>query len=132
MTATDPSEGARVQFSSLLKEAVSSIEGATGAMVLESDGEAVEWHPRADADRLRLRGAYMALAFERARAASENLGQGKRLLSLILEYEGAILIIAHLDQDYSLALELEPEASIGQAFYRIQPAIRKLRRELAT
>lgn len=120
-----------MQFSSLLKEVVSGIEGATGAMVLESDGEAVEWHPRSGADRMRLRGAYLALAFERARTASENLGQGGRLLSLILEYEGASLIIAHLDQDYSLALELEPGANIGQAFYRIQPAIAKLRQELA-
>jgi predicted regulator of Ras-like GTPase activity (Roadblock/LC7/MglB family) len=121
-----------MQFSSLLKDVVSSIEGATGALMLESDGEAVEWHPRPGADRLRLRGAYLALAFERARAASENLGQGERLLSLILEYEGASLIIAHLDPDYSFALELEPGANIGQAFYRIQPVIAKLRRELVS
>lgn len=117
-------------FSSLLKEVVSSIDGATGAMVLESDGEAVEWHPRPGADRLRLRGAYLALAFAQARATSESLGQ-PGLRSMIVEYDGASLIIASLDAGYSLALELDPGANIGQAIYRIQPAIVSLRRALA-
>ena len=99
-------------------------------MVLESDGEAVDWHPRPDADRLRLRGAYLALAFEQARATSESLGR-RSLQSMVLEYEGASLIIAHLDRNYSLALELEPGANIGQAIYRIQPAIASLKQALA-
>ena len=48
-----------VPFTNLLERLVSNIQGADGALVLESDGEAVQWYCPGGAELLRLRCAYL-------------------------------------------------------------------------
>lgn len=117
-------------FRAMLENLVSSIEGATGALVLEADGEAVQWHAQTDAERLRLRAAYIAVAMQSARALTERL-RLNNVGYLVLEYDGASFILQELDGYYFLALELETGANIGQAIHQIQPVIAHLRRAIA-
>jgi len=49
-----------VLIDTLLNELVSSVEGATGAIIVAVDGEAVGWGVSSFSERLRLRGAYAA------------------------------------------------------------------------
>ncbi|HYP29335.1 MAG TPA: roadblock/LC7 domain-containing protein [Blastocatellia bacterium] len=117
-------------FASLLKELVSSVEGAEGAIFLDSDGEAVQWFTTTSGERLCLRAAYVSVMLRACRDSAARLKAGN-ISSLILEYDGARFVVEELDRGYLLLLELRPSANIGQAIHRIQPAVASLRREIA-
>lgn len=117
-------------FKSLLKELISSVEDASAAMILESDGEAVQWCAAGDEERLRLRAAYIAVVFQACRASSDRLKLGS-VTHLIIEYDGAWFVVGEIERSYFILLELNSSANIGEAVYRIKPAITKLRRDLA-
>jgi predicted regulator of Ras-like GTPase activity (Roadblock/LC7/MglB family) len=120
----------RVPFKALLKELVSSVEGATGAIFLASDGEPVQSYSETDVERLQLRGAYVTVVWKGCRASAGRL-MVKDIGHLVLEYDGAIFIVQELNPGYFVLLELDSSANIGQAIYRIQPVVCHLRREIA-
>jgi len=113
---------------SLLNDLVSTVDGATGAILLEADGEAVRWHSP-DGDRLRLRGAYVALVLKscRASAVREILGG---LNFLILAYDGATFVAQEINRDCVVVVELASKANVAQAIFQINPSVEKLRREI--
>ena len=119
-----------MQFESILRDLVSSVDGAQGAILVDSDGEAVQWHSEADVDRLRLRAAYLAVLVQAARASLSRLGLGGNV-SLRIKYEGAWLLAEDLEQGYFMVLELSPASNLGQALSRGRPAARRLRSEIA-
>lgn len=115
----------------VLSKLVSDIDGATGAIILAADGEAVQWHGTAGAERLRLRGAYVAVAVKsyRESPAFKKLGA---LRGLVLEYEGSSFVAEEIDKDCFVAIELAASANIGEAIFRLRPAAMRLRRELTS
>ena len=119
-------------FQGLLKQLVEGVEGASGAILLESAGEAVQWHTldERQVERLRLRSAYVAVVLKNSRAvaARSDLGQA---VHLVMQYDGASFIAQVIERDYFVVLELRPSANIGQALYRLQPMVESLRRALA-
>ena len=115
---------------SLLNELVSSVEGATGAIIVAVDGEAVGWGGSSFGERLRLRGAYAAFVMQTFRAAAGRAGLG-RLMHVVVEYNGATLVAQEIDNDCSVVLELEPSATVGRAVYRIQMTAASLRDQIA-
>ena len=112
----------------VLKELVSTVDAASGAILLEADGEAVQWYSR-DSERLRLRAAYIAVVLKSYRA-SAVAAKLKRLNYLILAYDRASFIAQEIDDDCLLLLELQPGANVSEALFRIKPAIEKLRSEI--
>ena len=116
---------------SLLKELVLSVDGATGAIVVALDGEAVQWSASVLDERLRLRSAYVAVVMKTFRAAAPRIGLG-HLTHLVIDYKGAILVAQEIDIDCSVVLELKPSTSIGRAVYQIQRAAARLRDEIKT
>jgi predicted regulator of Ras-like GTPase activity (Roadblock/LC7/MglB family) len=114
----------------LLKDLVSAVEGATGAILLENEGEAVRSYARDTGERLRLRGAYVALVLKscRATAVRGNLGT---LICLVVQYAGSSFVVHEIDRDCFLMLELSPSANIGQALFRLKPAVESLRAEIS-
>lgn len=119
-----------VLIDSILDELVSSVDGATGAIIVALDGEAVQWGASEQSERLRLRGAYVAVVMQAFRAAAARAGFG-HLHHLAVEYDGATLITQEIDNDCSVILELKPNASIGRAVYRMQTAAARLRDEIS-
>ncbi|MFP5262742.1 MAG: roadblock/LC7 domain-containing protein [Blastocatellia bacterium] len=117
-------------FKALLKELVSSVEGATGAIFLASDGEAVQWYSADDGERLQLRAAYITVVLQGCRNSAERLALGDTR-HLVLEYETASFIVQQLDGGYCVMLELDASANLGQALYRTQPIVAHLRREIS-
>ena len=118
-----------MSIESVLSELVSDVEGATGAIILAADGEAVQWHTTTDGEQLRLRGAYVAVAVQSSResAVRKKLGDVK---GLVLEYEGSSFVAQEIDNDCFVAIELAASANIGEALFRLGPAVAKLRVEL--
>ena len=119
----------RVPFKALLKELVASVQGASGAMLLEADGEAVQWYTETEVERLRLRGAYIAMVLRGGSAATARANLGDTGCT-ILQYDGASFLGQQVERDYFLVLELDSSANMGQAIHRIQPAVASIRREL--
>jgi predicted regulator of Ras-like GTPase activity (Roadblock/LC7/MglB family) len=118
----------RVPFTNLLKQLVSSVEGATGALMLESDGEAVQWYSRTDGERLRLRSAYLATVLKSCRAATESMNLGG-LGHLVLNYDGASFVIQELSPGYYLVLEMSPFTNVAEGIHNLKRALPELRRE---
>ena len=118
-----------MSIESVLSDLVSDVEGATGAIILAADGEAVQWHTIADAEQLRLRGAYIAVAVQtyRESVARKKLGA---MRSLVLEYDGSSFVAHEIDNDCFVAIELGADANIGKAMFRLGPAATRLRNEL--
>jgi predicted regulator of Ras-like GTPase activity (Roadblock/LC7/MglB family) len=112
----------------LLKELVDTVAGAAGAMLLASDGEAIEWYACDNGERLRLRGAYVAVMMQRTRSLALQV----RLTAgcLIVCYEGASFVAREIERDCFLVLELNASANVGLAVHRIQPMAARIYREL--
>jgi hypothetical protein len=97
---------------------------------MDASGEAVQWQPDGDGERLRLRAAYVAVLFQNCKTAARNLELG-RTNRLVVEYDGASFIIEEVEADYLVAIELNYSASISEALVLIQPALAKLRKALS-
>jgi predicted regulator of Ras-like GTPase activity (Roadblock/LC7/MglB family) len=122
----------RVPFRELLKQLVAGIEGASGAVLLESAGEAVQWHAADErqVERLRLRSAYVAVVLQNSRVIAARTAAGETA-HLVLQYDGVSFIAQAVEHDYFVVIELRPSANIGQALYRLQPMIASLRRQFS-
>lgn len=107
-----------MSIESLLADLVLSVEGATGAIVLDADGEAVGLHSAAG-ERTRLRGAYVSLML-RDRRASQALDQLGSMRGLVIEYEGASLVAKQIDDDCIVVLELALFTNISEAMFRLE------------
>ena len=118
-------------FRALLKQLAEAVEGATGAVLLESAGEAVQWHAvdESRTDRLRLRCAYVAVMLQNGKALAARAELGE-VPYVVLQYEGATFVAQTIEKDYFILIELDPVANVGQAMFRMQPVLAVLRREL--
>jgi len=109
-----------VKLNSILKELVSSVDGATGAMVIASDGESVHCFSANDSgERLQLRGAYLAVAKQALQTSASRVGLGA-VIGLVLEYDRANLFAEEIDEDCFAVLEVNAETNIGEAIYRLR------------
>jgi predicted regulator of Ras-like GTPase activity (Roadblock/LC7/MglB family) len=117
-----------MSIESLLTEVVSNVEGATGLIILDADGEAIAWYG-GDGERLRLRGAYISvlLTARRALPALASLGQAGAAL---IKYDGASFVAREIDDDSMAVLELSPGVNIAEAMFHFEPFLQKLSNEL--
>ncbi|HKY03354.1 MAG TPA: roadblock/LC7 domain-containing protein [Blastocatellia bacterium] len=116
-------------FRALLEELVTTIDGAEGAILIESDGEGVQWFARGDEGRLKLRAAYAAVVMRNAGEASARLHLGQ-LARLVLEYEGARLVVEQIEKGYCVVVDLDPSANTAEAIHKLEPVAAVLRREI--
>ena len=112
-------------FTAILKELVFAVEGAEGAIVIEADGEAVQWFARGNEELLRLRAAYVALAAQASRNLIKSLGLTNNG-AIVIRYENAGFVVAELESSYLLILELDRQANVAQALFRIKGTEEKL------
>ena len=99
---------------------------ATAALILEADGEAVQWYCPDGAERLRLRCAYLVnvLASCRNAAARLNLGETG---CLTISYDGASFVVQEVSAGYYLLLEMGSHANVALAVHRLEQALPQAR-----
>ena len=119
----------QVLIDSLLNELVSSVDGATGAIIVAVDGEAIQWGASAQTDRLRLRSAYVAVVMQAFRGAAARAGLGHPRY-LVVEYDGATIIAQEIGDDCSVVLELKSNVSVGRTLNQMETVVAKLRQEI--
>lgn len=120
-----------VLIDSLLNELVSSVDGATGAILVAVDGEAIQWGSSQQSDRLRLRSAYLAVVMQAFRGAASRAGLG-RPEHLVVKYDGATLIAQEIGDDCSVVLELKANVSLGITLHQMEPVTARIRHEFGT
>lgn len=117
-------------FETLLQALVKQVEGADGAIFLDAEGEAVQWYATRDGDLLRLRAAYLTAPLQFCRKSAERLGLGG-IAHLVLEYQGAWLVVRELAGGYFFVLQLDSRANLAQALECIEPTVAAIREEIA-
>lgn len=110
-------------------ELVSTVDGATGAIIVAVDGEAVQWFASTNSERLRLRGAYIAVVMQGFRTAASRSGLGP-LKHAVIAYDRASLLAQEIDDDCYVVLELKQRGTLGRAAFQLRTAAAKLRDEI--
>jgi predicted regulator of Ras-like GTPase activity (Roadblock/LC7/MglB family) len=117
-----------MSFSDVLRETVEKVDGAVSAMILASDGIAVEEYVSEQLIDLAGLGAEASAMIRDIGYAAENLGLGEaREFSIISDTCG--IIMRKINSEYYLALIIKPEGNYGKGRFVLKTAIPKLENE---
>jgi len=118
-----------VPFKAILKDLVEEIPHASGAVLADWEGEAVEHFCLYDDYELKLLGAHKGIILNRMKEIQADLTAGD-LQDTVISTEKLSVIIAVVGPDYALVLTLGKEAVIGLALYRLRQAVKLLAKEI--
>jgi predicted regulator of Ras-like GTPase activity (Roadblock/LC7/MglB family) len=115
-------------YQAILDELVRSVPGASGALLLDSEGEVVVQAGERDY-RHKLIGAYQGLALSVARRIARRHGTGD-VRALTCRYSGAALVLRPLKDGYYFVLSLRAGAHVAEAERRSEGIRLRMEREL--
>lgn len=114
-----------------LAELVTKVDGAFGAILADSDGEAVSIFALRDQvgeecytgdERIKLIGAYQIITLRACAKLAQQFKTGS-VTHLVCHYDTATILIRALKNDYALMLAMQTSSNIGQGmFYLDQTA----------
>ncbi len=116
-------------FKSILKKLIEDTPHASGAILADWEGEAVEQHCLYDDFELKLMGAHKGIILNRMKDVHAALDTGEIRDAVIAAGEQQVIIGA-VGPDYSLVMTLANEAMIGLALHRFRQAVKRLEREI--
>jgi predicted regulator of Ras-like GTPase activity (Roadblock/LC7/MglB family) len=119
-----------VPFKDILRELVESTPGATGAILTDWEGEAVECHALSgDEFDLKILGAHQNIILNRLREIRHDK-TAQVLSEAVITTDLQRIVIGAVGKDYSLVMTLERRALLGRAIYRMQRSARLLEKEI--
>lgn len=114
-----------------LADLVTKVDGAFGAILADSDGEAVTIYALPDQigescymgdERIKLIGAYQIITLRACSKLAQQFKTGD-VTHLVCHYDTATILIRALKNDYALMLAMQTSSNIGQGmFYLDQTA----------
>jgi predicted regulator of Ras-like GTPase activity (Roadblock/LC7/MglB family) len=119
-------------FKEMLESIIGRTEGSLGALIMGTDGIAVEkvlGEAGADAN-LDVAAAEFTSLVRGAQRAGTDTGLGG-LRELVVSLEGAILIMRLLGRDYFVVLAINPQGNLGRGRFELRKAELKLAKEFA-
>lgn len=118
-------------FREVLREALARTEGCLGAIIMGTDGIAVEqvWQSAGTDLNLDVAVAEFTSTIANARRVNGEMGFGK-LCEITLSGESGIFIFRFVSEDYFIAMVLSPEGNFGRARYELKRAELLLEKEL--
>jgi predicted regulator of Ras-like GTPase activity (Roadblock/LC7/MglB family) len=110
-------------FKDTLERILNQIEGSVGAMIMGTDGIAVEKLLLKAGNELNLdiAAAEATAVIRAAQRASDDVGHG-RMRELVVTLDRVTLIIRMLSQEYFLILALQPQSISGRGRYELRKA----------
>ena len=120
----------------MFKEALEAIlehtDGSIGAMIMGTDGIAVEkvMSQEADDANLDVAAAELTSLVRNAQRTGGDTGLGS-LRELVVHMEGAIIIMRIFTRDYFVVLALKPDGNYGRGRFELRKAELQLAREFA-
>lgn len=117
-------------FKAILRELVESTPGASGAILTDWEGEAVEWHTvSGDEFDLKILGAHQNIILNRLREIQQE-NPLQNLREAVITTDLQRIVIGAVGKDYSLVMTLERRALLGRAIFRMQSSTRLLEKEI--
>ena len=116
-------------FKTILKELVESVPGATGAILADWEGEAVEQHCLYDDYELKVIAAHQGIVLSRMKEVHATLPAGE-LDDAVITTDTRHILMGPVGPDYSLVMTLDREAAAGYALYRFRDSVKRLAKEI--
>lgn len=117
-----------MNFIEVLKDTVDKVEGAVSAMIIASDGIAVEEYVSENIIDLTGLGAEAAAMIRDVGITAENLGLGEaREFSIISDK--CSIIMRKISADYYIALIIKPEGNYGKGRFVLKTTVPKIEGE---
>lgn len=117
-------------FKSILQDLVQSTPGATGAILIDWEGEAVElYSPATDEFDVKIIGAHQNIIFNRIREIRLRVPT-QTVRDTVITTDRHHLILCAVGDDYALVTTLERHSLVGRALVRVQQAVRLLEKEI--
>lgn len=119
-------------FKEVLEEVIERTEGSLGALIMGTDGIAVEkvlGEAGLDAN-LDVAAAEFTSLVRGAHRAGGDTGLGG-LRELVVSLEGAVLVMRILSKDYFVVLAMTAECNLGRGRFELRKAELKLAKEFA-
>jgi predicted regulator of Ras-like GTPase activity (Roadblock/LC7/MglB family) len=116
-------------FKAILTQLVEVTPHASGAILADWEGEAVEQHCLYDDYELKLMGAHKGIILNRMKDVHAALAAGKMQDAVITSGKQQV-IIGTVGPDYSLVMTLASGAMIGLALHRFRQAVKLLEKEI--
>jgi predicted regulator of Ras-like GTPase activity (Roadblock/LC7/MglB family) len=117
-------------FKQLLDELIDSVPGASGAIIADWEGEAVDHVARMDDYELRVIGAHKGIILGNLRQVMSRL-QEDQLQEVVIATSNAQILILPVTQDYFLLLITHRDAVLGRALYASRLCVEELKKEIA-
>ena len=112
----------------ILDELITSVRGASAAIFVDGDGEAIVQAGEAEKD-LRLLGAWKELHLDRIKEITGRLGLGTVKAVLFSLDEGNELIVP-VEPDYCLILFMSPYSDIRLAISELEKTIARVQKDI--
>ena len=119
-------------FKEMLESVIDRTEGSLGALIMGTDGIAVEkvlGEAGLDAN-LDVAAAEFTSLVRSAQRAGNDTGLGG-LRELVVSLESAVMVMRLLSRDYFVVLALNSQGNIGRARFELRKAELKLAKEFA-
>ncbi|MDD2336548.1 MAG: roadblock/LC7 domain-containing protein [Geobacteraceae bacterium] len=117
-------------FKFILQDLVESTGGATGAILIDWEGEAVElYSPAANEFDIKILGAHQNIIFNRIREIRQRV-PSQAINNTVITTDQQHLILGAIGDDYTLVTTLERNALVGRALVSVQRAIKLLEKEI--
>ena len=117
-------------FKQLLDELIDSVSGASGAIIADWEGEAVDHVARMDDYELRVIGAHKGIVLANLRKVMSRL-QADQLQEVVIATSTAQILILPVTPDYFLVLVTGRDAVLGRALYASRRCVKELKKEIA-
>jgi len=119
-----------VPFKSILQDLVQSTAGATGAILIDWEGEAVDlYSPAANEFDIKIFGAHQNIIFNRIREIRQRV-PSQTVSNTVITTDQLHAILGAIGNDYTLVTTLERNALVGRALMSVERAIKLLEKEI--
>ena len=116
-------------FKKMLRELVESAAGATGAILADWEGEAVEQHCLYDDYELKVLAAHKGIILNRVKELQARL-TGDSLREAVISTASQHVLIGGVGDDYLLVLTLDRSAIVGLALRQFRSVVECLKKEI--
>ncbi|MGI8732531.1 MAG: roadblock/LC7 domain-containing protein [Pyrinomonadaceae bacterium] len=118
-------------FKELLESIIEHTEGSLGALIMGTDGIAVEKVlDEGNESNLDVAAAEFTSLVRSSQRAGKETGLGD-LHELVISLEAAVLIMRLLSRDYFVVLAISPEGNLGRGRFELRKAQLQLAKEFA-
>lgn len=117
-------------FKAILKNLVEKTPGATGAILLDWEGEAVADFSKAPDIDLPAVGAHKGIILNLAKDALTRLRGGDGVKAIGISTDVARIALSTIKEGYYVVMTLEKTKPISRAFFESKKAIKNIEREM--